>query len=248
MSVRRSPKRPAIGRRGVLPAAELVLKICHEVGNLLAAARLSAHLLPHSGEQDQGMASDLEDLSAQAGWLLSHVRPLLTNDPKSRIHLSPTSVLGAVARALREGSGAGSPPEVHVPEELPEVRVDPDALHHVLLTLVRSGHEGREGVKETVVSAHQHGGRIVFTVWDGGAPARAQGRPPAGLHRGRALALEIARALALRDGGSLTTRTTLGGLEIGLAFPVAKPHRARPPNTGGRRARSTRAAKGRGRS
>jgi signal transduction histidine kinase len=225
-----------------LPAAELVLAICHEVGNLLAAARLSAHLLPRSGEEDQGMASALEDLSAQAGWLLSHVRPLLTDDPKSRIHLSPSSVLGAVARALREGSGTGSPPEVQMPEELPEVVVDPDALHHVLLTLVRSGHEAMEGGKETVVSAHQRSGRVVFTVRDRAARTKAQGRAPAGLRRGQALALEIARALARRDGGSLTTRTLLGGLEIGLSFPSAKPRRARGGKTAARRVRARRAS------
>jgi signal transduction histidine kinase len=203
----------------VLPAAELVLAICHEVGNLLAAARLSAHLLPRIGEEDKGMAEALEDLAAQAGWLLSHVRPLLTDDSESRIRVSPSSVLGAVARALRDGSGAASGPEVQVPEGLPDVRVDPDALHHVLLTLVRSGREAMEGGKETVVSArHSKGGSVVFTVFDGAA--RARGGPSAAPPRGRALALEIARALAVRDRGAMTSRITSAGTEVALAFPT----------------------------
>jgi hypothetical protein len=243
MPKRLSPKRPAAGRQA-LPAAELVLAICHEVGNLLAAARLSAHLLPRAGEDDQGMASALEDLSAQAGWLLSHVRPLLTDDPKSRIHVSPSSVLGAVARALREGSGAGSPPEVKMPDELPEVWVDPDALHHVLLTLVRSGRETLEGGKEIVVSAQQKGQSIVFTVRHGAARTRAKGGPSAGPPRGRVLALEIARALARRDGGSLTSRVTLDGLEVGLAFPAARSSRPASPRKALRR--GVRGARGRG--
>jgi hypothetical protein len=224
-----------------LAPAELVLAICHEVGNLLAAARLSAHLLPRIGEDDPGMARALEDLSAQAGWLLSHVRPLLTDDPKSRIDVSPSSVLGAVARALRAGSGAGSPPEVEMPHELPEVRLDPDALHHVLLTLVRSGQETMEGGKETVLSARQKGGSIVFTVRDGAARTRVKGGSSVGPPRTRVLALEIARALARRDGGSLTSRVTLGGLEIGLAFPVARSRRAGPGKPARRRLRSGRA-------
>ncbi|HME72114.1 MAG TPA: hypothetical protein VKM54_19925 [Myxococcota bacterium] len=228
MPRRLSLKNPAIGRRKAFPAAELVLAICHEVGNLLAAARLSAHLLPHTGEEDQGMAEALEDLSAQAGWLLSHVRPLLTDDPESRIHVSPSSVLGAVARALRDGSGAASSPEVQVPEGLPEVWVDPDALHHVLLTLVRSGHEAMEGSKETVVSARRRGRSVVFTVRNGAARARARGSRSAGPPRGRTLALEIARALAVRDGGAMTNRMTSGGTVVGLAFPAAPARRASP--------------------
>jgi len=210
-----------------LPAAELVLAICHEVGNLLAAARLSAHLLPRTGEEDKGMAEALEDLAAQAGWLLSHVRPLLTDDPESRIRVSPSSVLGAVARALRHGSGAASEPEVQIPDGLPDVRVDPDALHHVLLTLVRSGREAMEGGKETIVSAQRSkGGSVVFTVFDGAARARARGGPPAAPPRGRVLALEIARALAERDGGAMTSRITSAGTVVALAFPRVPARRA----------------------
>jgi signal transduction histidine kinase len=213
----------------VLPAAELVLAICHEVGNLLAAARLSAHLLPRIGEEDKGMAEALEDLAAQAGWLLSHVRPLLTDDSESRIRVSPSSVLGSVARALRDGSGAASGPEVQIPEGLPDVRIDPDALHHVLLTLVRSGREAMEGGKETVVSArHSQGGSVVFTVFDGAARARARGGPSAAPPRGRVLALEIARALAVRDGGAMTSRITSAGTEVALAFPTVPVRRVVP--------------------
>lgn len=231
MPRRLSPKRLSAGRREASPAAELVRAICHEVGNLLAAARLSAYLLPRTGEENKGMPEALEDLAAQAGWLLSHVRPLLADDPESRIRVSPTSVLEAVARALRDGHV--SPPEVKVTEGLPEVRIDPDALHHVLLTLVRSGREALEGGKAPVVSAQRKGGNVVFTVRDSAARVSGRRSPRAAPPRGRALALEIARALAVRDGGSMTTRRTAGGTEVRLAFPAlaigrTKARRLRP--------------------
>jgi C4-dicarboxylate-specific signal transduction histidine kinase len=206
-----------------------VLAICHEVGNLLAAARLSAHLLPGTGEDDKARAEALEDLAAQAGWLLSHVRPLLTDDPKSRIQVSPASVLDAVARALRDGSGAASGPEVQVPDELPEVQVDPDALHHVLLTLVRSCREAMEGGKEIVVSAQRRGKGVVFTVFDGAPRARSHHSRAPSPPRGRALALEIAHALAVRDGGTLLNRKTTRGTEVALVFPAVPLPRGRPP-------------------
>jgi nitrogen-specific signal transduction histidine kinase len=228
MPTRSSPKRLSAGRHEASPAAELVRAICHEVGNLLAAARLSAYLLPRTGEKSEGMPEALEDLAAQAGWLLSHVRPLLADDPESRIRVSPSSVLDAVARALRDGHGAVSPPDVQVPEGLPEVRVDSDALHHVLLTLVRSGREAMEGGQEAVVSARRKGGSVVFTVRDSAARVPGRRSPPAAPPRGRALALEIAQALAVRDGGVMTTRRTAGGTEVCLAFPAVPVGRANP--------------------
>jgi len=178
------------------------------------------------------MAETLEDLAAQAGCLLAHVRPLLGDDPKSRIRVSPSNVLVAVARALHDDSKSSPAPEVQVSEGLQEVRVDPDALHHVLITLVRasrgSGEEGR-----AVVSAKRRGRSVVFTVRDGASPSAARGRATAGAPRGRALALQIARALALRDGGVLSVRSVSGGAEVDLAFPAlaevrASPKRRRP--------------------
>jgi hypothetical protein len=204
-----------------------VRAICHEVGNLLAAARLSAYLLPRTSEENKGMPEALEDLAAQAGWLLSHVRPLLADDPESRIRVSPSSVLDAVARALRDGHGAVAPPDVEVPEGLPEVRVDPDALHHVLLTLVRSGREAMGG-KEAAVSARRKGGSVVFTVRYSAARAPGRRPPSSGPPRGRALALEIAQALAVRDGGAMTTRRTASGTEVCLAFPALRVGGASP--------------------
>jgi len=205
-----------------------VRAICHEVGNLLAAARLSAYLLPRTCEENKGMPEALEDLAAQAGWLLSHVRPLLADDPESRIRVSPSSVLDAVARALRDGHGAVAPPDVEVREGLPEVRVDPDALHHVLLTLVRSGREAMEGGKDAVVSARRKGGSVVFTVRDSAARAPGRRRSPSAPPRGRALALEMAQAFAVRDGGAMTTRRTASGTEVCLAFPALRASGASP--------------------
>jgi hypothetical protein len=203
-----------------------VLAICHEVGNLLAAVRLSSHLLPYKDEEDKGMAETLEDLAAQAGTLLAHVRPLLGDDPKSRIRVSPSNVLVAVARALHEDSNHSPAPEVQAPEGLPEVQVDPDALHHVLITLVRStrgsGEDGR-----AVVSARREGRRVVFTVRDGAARTPARRDSAAGAPRGRALALQIARALVLRDRGVISIRSVSGGAEVGLAFPVLPKMRPR---------------------
>jgi len=173
------------------------------------------------------MAETLEDLSAQAGCLLAHVRPLLGDDPKSRIRVSPSNVLVAVARALQDDAKTSPAPGVEVPQGLPEVRVDPDALHHVLITLVRSTRASGEAGR-AVVSAKRWGRSVVFTVRDGASQTPARRHPAASAPRGRALALQIARALALRDGGALSVRSVSGGAEVGLAFPAVLEVRVRP--------------------
>jgi two-component system sensor histidine kinase KdpD len=220
------PRKPRATKR---VGAELVLSICHEVGNLLAAARLSAHLLNHEvggGEDDR--SGGLEDISAQAGCLLAHVRPLLVNAAASRIPVAPANLLEAFQRALHDEPRDRARIEVELPAELPAVRVDPDALHHVLLTLARAARDSerepsRSG-RRIRVSSRRVGARVAFVI-AGAARLRPAvvSRGAGATLRGTELAIEIAHALVERDGGTVTLRADAAdaaGSEVRLSFPA----------------------------
>jgi len=75
------------------PRIALQVAVAHEVGNLLAAMRLSAYLLPASEVRERARgARQIEQLAAQAGELLSQVRPLLAAMP-SETAVAPAEVL-----------------------------------------------------------------------------------------------------------------------------------------------------------
>ncbi len=225
-----TPKRRRKTKR---PGAELVLSICHEVGNLLAAARLSAHLLNREvggGEDDR--SGGLEDISAQAGCLLAHVRPLLLNAAASRIRVAPANLLEAFRRALHDEPRDRARIEVVLPADLPDVRVDPDALHHVLLTLARTARDSDRvpphPARRIVVSSRRVGSRVAFVIAGGARLAPGSSRGAGLTLRGTELAVEIARALVERDGGTVVLRADPAGSEVRLLFPAVAGSVRRP--------------------
>jgi hypothetical protein len=105
---------------------ELLTAVAHEVGNLLAAVRLSAHLLPHAAEARERArgARQIEQLAAQAGELLAQVRPLLAARP-ARGAVPPSEVLDGVRGALADAPGAERLDVRAAPRGLPDVRAAP---------------------------------------------------------------------------------------------------------------------------
>jgi C4-dicarboxylate-specific signal transduction histidine kinase len=215
--------------RAVTPA-EIVLGLCHEVGNLLAATRLAAHLMANglAGPDPAATAAEIEAEAARAGAFLGHVRPLLGVGESRRLRVPATEVLGALERSL--GAAAGGPPQLAIrpPRGVPDVCVDPDALHHVLVALSLAAADVTKGRGHVNVSAARVGTRVVFTIQDDGGPVEPGPPPGVAPRRGRPLVLAAAAAVLKGQGGSVRVKALPrgAGTSVALALPAARPYAA----------------------
>lgn len=212
------PFRPEAG-----DPVELALALCHEAGNLLAAARLSAYLIGRETEtqQIQASAEDIETISTQAGAVLAHLRPLLVDDPAARMHLDPAEVLRAVDRSLAQQTPRAPAVSVDVSEEHPDVWVDADALHHLLVTLVLSAWDAAPKGSEVRVGASAEGEGVLFRVEDEGRSDDLEKTDPRVGPRGRALALGVAATLVERWGGEVRVNSGDARTCVELWLPAA---------------------------
>jgi signal transduction histidine kinase len=202
---------------------ELVRALCHDVGNLLAAVRLSAHVLRTDiGELERvSISRDIEDLSAHAGALLAHVRPLLAGASVARTPVSPAEILGAITRAFEDKEREGASLSVTRGRNLSDVRVDPDALYHLLLTLVRGSLEAAAPAGRVRVAARQQGRRVVLSVLDDGRAMNLEEVWSGSVPRGRELAVRVADVVVRRMGGRVSAESRRRGTRIDLWLPVA---------------------------
>ncbi len=202
--------------------ARLVRALGHEVGNLLAAIRLTAHLLGTEAarvgvaEAVRGEAADIEMSAARAGALLAHLRPLLARGRDAdRSRLPARELLSGVAAALEEH---GARVELHAADDLPELRVDADALHHVLVMLVLGALERTRPAGVVRIAASRRGGELVLCLRDE-SEADAAAAPEA--PTGRALDLGIAEVVLGRDEGRLQAGADGPGSRVEIVLPGA---------------------------
>jgi K+-sensing histidine kinase KdpD len=205
-----------------LTREDLVRALCHDVGNLLAAVRLSAHL--HSGAvtaAERAAASrEIEDLAAQAGALLAHVRPLLAGSNIARLRVSPAEVLMAVTRALKGRETGGATLSIARGRSLPDIRVDPDAIYHLLLTLIRGSLEAAAPDGRVRVSARHQGRRVILSVIDSGRQIDLDELRSGAALRGRELAIRIADAVLRLMGGRASAELVRRGTRVDLFVPA----------------------------
>jgi signal transduction histidine kinase len=213
-----APYRPEAG-----DPVELALALCHEAGNLLAAARLSAYLIGREteSEQIQASAEDIETISTQAGAVLAHMRPLLIDDPAARMHVDPAEVLRGVDRTLAQQSDRAPAVSVDVSDDHPDVWVDTDALHHLLVTLVLSAWDAAPKGTEVQVSAGSEGDGVLFSVEDEGRADELEKADPRVGPTGRALALGVAATLVERWGGEVRVDRSEAWTRVELWLPAA---------------------------
>jgi signal transduction histidine kinase len=213
-------------RRSTRSDGTLVLSVCHEVGNLLAAARLTAHLLRRgpSPREIDASSRTIEALSGRAGALIAQIRPLLEPKVKRRVRQSVAEVLDGVEHVLADRPGGASLSIIR-PERGAEIAVDPDALHHTLVVLILAACDAAGARGRVDVSTSAGAGRVIFSVRDDGPPF-VLGAPSGDVRRGRDLVLALARAFAEREGGALALRRAKRGTEVRVALaaaPAAKP-------------------------
>jgi C4-dicarboxylate-specific signal transduction histidine kinase len=192
------------------------------VGNLLAAVRLSGHLLSHDvTETDRlSLSGDIEDLAAQAGALLAQVRPLLAGATLARVAVSPAEVLMALSRALKERRTGDATLSIALGRNLPDVRVDPDALYHLLLLLVRGSLTAVTPAGRVRVSGRHQGRRVILSVTDDGQPLDLDEIRCGPTPRGRELAVRVADRILRLMGGRAAAELPRRGSRIDLFLPA----------------------------
>ena len=205
-------------------AGRLVGPVCHEVGNLLAAVRLSAHLLGSDlpeGERAR-TASEVDALTAQAGALLAQL-PLLSGRAPRRGRLRAADVLEALEASLAVRPPGAAGLTVGAVRGALAFRADPDSLHHLLVALVLAACEAAGAKGAVTVRASAEGARVRLRIEDDGVPLeRAPGPGPGVVLRGRAL-LVCAGAAVLRAGrGSLRVEPRTRGNRIDLLLPAVR--------------------------
>jgi hypothetical protein len=198
---------------------DLVFALCHELGNLLAGARLEASQLD-SDLEAAGLAAAAERISgvsARAGSLLALIRPLLAPDEALTLPTDPLDVLDGLRRGLDESCDARVAIVLKSAAELPDVDLAPEVLHHLLLTAVFLGLDAGEPEGRVRVFAEAVGGRVAFLVEDEGPPGDLSEPPEL---RGRPLTHEIARALLAAQGGRFRVSHAGDRTRVAFEFPL----------------------------
>jgi signal transduction histidine kinase len=185
--------------------------------------RLSAHLLANDiAETDRlALSRDVEDLAALAGALLAHVRPLLAGATLARVRVAPAEVLTALTRALQDRRTGGATLSIARGRNLPDVRLDPDALYHLLLTLVHGSLEAAAPNGRVRVSAKHQGRRVILSVSDDGRQVDLDELRHGSTPRGRELAIRVADAVLRLMGGRAAAELQRRGTRIDLFLPAA---------------------------
>jgi signal transduction histidine kinase len=200
---------------------DLVFALCHELGNLLAAARLEAGLLdPSSGAAELTAAAErISELSARTGSLLALVRPLLEPDAIAVLPSDPLDVLDGLRRGLDESCDTRVAIQLKSAAQLSGVAIAPEVVHHLLLTAIFCGLEASDSAGRVRVSAEAAGGCVVFLVEDEGS-FRISDRSPQ--LRGRPLTHEISRVLLAGLGGRVEVSRSDDRTRVAFAFPIAR--------------------------
>lgn len=221
MAIQRHRRSRAGSGEGLLHR-DLVGALCHDVGNLLAAVRLSAHLLPTDKAETDRIAAcgDIEYLAARSGALLALVRPLLAGAPVARVPVSPAEVLTALKRSLEDRRIGRAALSIAPGRKLPDVRIDPDALYHLLLTLVYGSLEATASDGRVRVSAKHQGRRVILSVSDNGRQVDLGEIRRGSTPRGRELAIRVADAVLRLMGGRASAELQPRGTRIDLFLPA----------------------------
>ena len=200
----------------------LVLALCHEVGNLVAAIRLNAHLVdPESSEVELARASvEIDDCACRTRSLLALVRPLLSQSRQKDSGVRPEAIARGVAEALDEYGGRGVSIEVEAADGLPRVPLRSEVLHHLLVTFAYYAVEEARPRGRVRIRVDGSDAGVVFRVEDDGRPEQGLFEPREGLPTGRSLACEIAKVVLGSLGGGVEAGRSGDLTEIALTLPA----------------------------
>jgi nitrogen-specific signal transduction histidine kinase len=203
---------------------DLVLALGHEIGNLLAATRLHAHLIDadRTATELSESAATIGKLSSQMGSLLAQIRPLVSPVLEGAPNIDPIEVLDGVQRGIEESCDERVEIDLASAASLPMAVIDPEPLHHILLTLIYRALEDSGPAGKVAVSAFAKAESIVFTV-DGESKFEDVA---GGALTGRALLHAVADAILRPLRGQIAIRSLGAGNRVELSVPAARAERA----------------------
>ena len=199
---------------------ELVLALGHEIGNLLAATRLHTHLIDADTNATElsGISKTIGELASRMGSLLAQIRPLVSPVPEDAPNVDPVEVLDGVHRGIEESCDERVAVDLDSAAGLPMAAIDPEPLHHILLTSIYQALEESEPDGKVAVSAFAQADSIVFTVDDESKFEDVVG----GALRGRALLHAVADAILRPRGCQIAIRSLSAGNRVELTVPAAR--------------------------
>ena len=196
--------------------------LCHEVGNLVAAIRLNAHLIDEesSGLELATASVEIDDCASRIRSLLALVRPLLSDSQASVSPASPDALVQGVADALEEYGGRGVSIAVESAGDLPPVSGRLETLHHLVATLAYHAVEEARPRGRVRIRADRGDSEIVFSIRDNGRKEEGLGEAHEGAATGRSLACEVAKVVLGDVGGTVEARRVEDETEILLTLPA----------------------------
>lgn len=200
-------------------ANELVFAVCHEIGNLLAGVRLDSVLLePAAAAEELAKAGErIETASARAGSLLALVRPLLVPEAMSLRSADPMDVLDGLFSGLDSASEGRVQIELKSAANLPRVRLVPDVVHHLMLSVIFCGLEAGGAASRMRVWASADGEDVAFSLLD---EVREPDDEALALC-GRPLVLAIADRLLQPLAGCCEAAVGASGTRVSFRLPAA---------------------------
>jgi len=210
--------------KALLEPMDLALALGHEIGNLLAATRLHAHLI--DAEMTEAELSEISatigELSSRMGSLLAQIRPLVSPVSGDAPHVDLVGVLDGVRCGVEESCDARIAVDLESAAGLPMAAIDPEPLHHILLTSVYQALDESAPTGRVAVSAVAQAESIVFRV-DGEAECEADADSAL---RGRTLLHAVANAILRPRRGQIAVHSLGSGNRVELTVPAARPDRA----------------------
>jgi nitrogen-specific signal transduction histidine kinase len=197
---------------------DLVLALGHEIGNLLAATRLHAHLINPDATATEllEISETIGELSSRMGSLLAQIRPLMSPVSEDAPNVDPLEVLDGVRRGIEESCDARVEIDLESADGLAMAVIDPEPLHHILLTSVYQALEESEPAGKVAVSAFARGDSIVFAV-DGETAFETDSGSAL---KGRALLHAVADAILRPRQARIATHSLGSGHRVELSVPA----------------------------
>jgi nitrogen-specific signal transduction histidine kinase len=189
--------------KAVSEPMELVLALGHEIGNLLAATRLHTHLInADTGATELSrISATIGELASRMGSLLAQVRPLVSPVQEGPPSIDPVEVLDGVHRGIEESCDERVAVDLDSAAGLPMAVIDPEPLHHILLTLIYQALEESEPAGNDESRFEDIAG---------------------GALKGRALLYTVADAILRPRGGQIAARSLSAGNRVELTVPAAR--------------------------
>ena len=199
---------------------DLMLALDHEIGNLLAATRLHAHLIDADATATEllDISATIGELSSRMGSLLAQIRSLVSPVPEGTPNIEPIEVLDGVRRGIEESCDERVMIDLESAASLPLAAIDPEPLHHILLTSIYQALEESEPAGKVAVSAFAQAGSIVFAVDDESKFEDVAGDAL----NGRALLHAVADAILRPRGGQIAICSLGTGNRVELTVPAAR--------------------------